>query len=130
MRLTFLIFLLLFKATLSWAQTDISKPTMGQVLSPEVLPPGTIKVVAVPLNLTWEDATCQQELQKIAVSIERVITTGSGLINPVSQGDTLNMRILKGMDFPEESLAGNDTLLLKEQLCAFGKTYFTLIRKE
>lgn len=130
MKLPFLTLLLVLGTTFCQAQTNPSKPTIGQVLSSEGLPPGTIKVEVVPLNSEWTDSSCQQEMEQIAVKVEQLIAMGSGLINPVRQGDSLNIRILKGMDFTRKDLSENDTLLLKEQLCAFDKTYFTWVRKE
>lgn len=130
MKLPFLTFLLLIGATTCWGQTNLSKPTIGKVLSGETLSPGTIKAQVIPLNLEWSDASCQQEMEQISIKIEHVIAVGNSLVNPPGQGDSLNIRILPGMDFTKNALKEKDTLLLKEQLCSFDQTYYTLIRKE
>lgn len=103
---------------------------MGQLQSIDDVPPGTIKIIVSPLKNSWEDHSCRQEMPQIGVKVLQVLAQGSGLIHAPNQGDSLNIRILKGMTFSKDNLADRDTLLLKEQLCTFEKTYFTLIKKE
>ncbi|MDW3194690.1 MAG: hypothetical protein R8G66_20090 [Cytophagales bacterium] len=125
------LFLTLFLLALQvLAQASPSKPTISQVHGVEELPPGTIKIMVSPLRTNWEDTSCRQEMRQVGVKVLQVIARGSGLIHVLNQGDSLNVRLLKGMTFSEDSLADKDTLLLKEQLCTFEQTYFNLIRKE
>lgn len=129
MKLTFLISFFVLSTTYGWAQ-DLAKPTMGQMEDSSSLPPGTIKVEVSLLSASRNDSSCQQEMKQISVRVSKVVALGSGLINPLNEGDSVNVRIMKVMDFSEDSLDETDTLLLKEQLCSFEKTYFTLMRKE
>ena len=130
MKLPFLISVLCLHALSGLSQTNVSRPTMGQIQDAGEIPPGTIKIEVSPLESTRKDNSCRQEMQQIGLKIIQVIAVGSGLVNSLSVGDSLNIRILKGMDFSKDQLSEKDTLLLKEQLCSFEETYFTLIRKE
>lgn len=129
MKLTFLISFFILTTTFGWTQ-GLAKPTMRQLEGSSSVPPGTIKVEVSPLIARRNDSSCQQEMKQIGVRISKVVALGSGLINPLNEGDSVNVRIMKVMDFSEDSLGETDTLLLKEQLCSFKKTYFTLMRKE
>lgn len=129
MKLFLLISVLLLCALQGLAQANLGKPTMG-LLQAGAIPPGTIKVEVSLLALPWKDTSCQQDMKQVSVKIDQVVALGSGLINPVSAGDSLNIRILKGMDFLGDNLDGKGTLLIKEQLCSFEETYYSLIREE
>ena len=113
-----------------FTQNNVAKPTMGQIQSGADTPPGTIKIKGSLLEQVWKDTSCQQEMKQVGFKVLQVMAEGSGLINPLSAGDSLNIRIMGGMEFSKDRHSEMAILLLKEQLCTFEETYFTLIRKE
>ncbi len=130
MKLSLLISLLLIATLQGWTQDQLGKPIGGQVGAQPSIPPGTVKIEISPLVSTWKDASCRQDMQQMGVKVVQVVDIGSGIINPLNAGDSINIRLLKGMAFDPETLHDGDTLLLKEQLCSFEKTYYSLIKKE
>lgn len=127
----YLLCLLFFMSALvGLTQSKMAKPNMGQVDGTVALAPGTIKVEVSPLHQIWKDDSCKQEMKQMPVKVIQVIGLGSGLVNSLSAGDSLIVRMMVGMHFSLDSLEEKTTLLLKEQLCSFEKTYYTFIRKE